>query len=101
MVVPESSVVINVVLHTLYDISCAQYTPDFDTLSKATASMQKYGVRSKDRIAPSTPLFTLLISHAPVVPLPLYTLAAKHDLAAFASSYSLLIALSSLTDEMA
>ena len=78
MVVPESSVVINVVLHTLYDISCAQYTPDFDTLSKATASMQKYGVRSKDRIAPSTPLFTLLISHAPVNPLPLYILAAKH-----------------------
>ena len=77
MVVPESSVVINV-LHTLYDISCAQYTPDFDTLSKATASMQKYGVRSKDRIAPSTPLFTLLISHAPVNPLPLYILAAKH-----------------------
>ena len=40
MVVPESSVVVNVVLHTLCDISCAQYTPNFGTLSKATASMQ-------------------------------------------------------------
>ena len=104
VVVPESSVVINVVLHTLYDLSCAQYTPTFDTLSKAIASMQKYGVTLKDRIAPSTPLFALLTSYAPVIPLPLYTLAAKfdlYDLAAFISSYSHSIPLSSLTDEMA
>lgn len=102
--VSETSVVINVVLHTLYDLSCAQYTPDFDTLSQAIASMHKYGVGLRDRIAPSTPLFALLMSHAPVVPLPLYTVAAKYnlyDLAAFTSSYLHSITLSNLTDEMA
>lgn len=102
--VPNSSIVLNIILHAIYEMSCAQYTPTFNSLSNALAALKIYGVSLHRRVAPSTPLFALLMSHAPIVPLPLYTLAASHDLydlAAFTSSYMHSIPLSELTDEMA
>jgi len=104
IVVQESSEVLNVVLHTIYDISCVQYCPSFNTIAAAIASMKTYGVPLRERIAPSTPLFSVLMSHAPLVPLQVYTLAASHDLydlAALTSSYLHSFSLASLTDEMA
>jgi len=102
--VQESSVVLNVVMHTIYNISCAQYNPSFHTIAAAIASLKTYGIPLRQRIIPSTPLFSLLMSHAPLVPLELYTLAASHDLydlAAVTSSYLHSFSLSSITDEMA
>lgn len=102
--VRESSEVLNVVLHTIYGISCAQYRPSFDTIATAIASLKTYGIPLREHLTPSTPLFELLMSHAPLVPLQLYTLAASHDLydlAALTSSYLHSFSLASLTDEMA
>jgi len=102
--VPESSVVLNIVLHVIYGISCAKYNPPFDAIAAAMSALKAYGVPLHPRISPGTPLFLLLITFAPLVPLELYILAASYDLydlAAFASQYLHSLSLSSLTDDLA
>lgn len=102
--VPDDSVHLNVILHAVYDMSCAQYSPSFEVISTAVNRLHLYGVPAKKRIAPSRPLFSLLLSYAPVVPLDLYALAARHDLydlAVSTSSHLLSFPLSTLTDDMA
>ncbi|KAJ3506043.1 hypothetical protein NLJ89_g7096 [Agrocybe chaxingu] len=102
--VPDNSTVLNVVLHTVYDMSCAHYSPSFATLVTAVNRLPVYGVSPRPHIAPTTPLFSLLLSHAPLHPLELYALAASYDLydlAVSTSSHLLSFPLASLTDEMA
>ena len=102
--VPENSTVLNIVLHTVYDMSCIHYSPSFAALVTAVNRLPIYGISPKKRIATSTPLFTLLLSYAPLYSLELYALAASHDLydlAAATSSHLLSFPLASLTDEMA
>jgi hypothetical protein len=104
LTVPESSAVFNIVLHTIYDMSCAHYSPSFEHLVAAVHSLKSYGISLNTRIAPSTPLFTLLLARAPLHPLELYALAAYYDLNELAistSSHLLSFQLSSLTDVMA
>ncbi|KAJ6515948.1 hypothetical protein C8R45DRAFT_958180 [Mycena sanguinolenta] len=101
--VPEPSPVLNVILHTIYDMSCAHYSPPFETLVNAVDSMPVYGIQPKSMILPSTALFTLLLSHAPLYPLQLYALAAHYDifdLAVPTSSHLLAFPLSRLGDEI-
>ncbi|KAJ3811246.1 hypothetical protein F5876DRAFT_76025 [Lentinula aff. lateritia] len=102
--VQESSEVLNIILHTIYGLSCTQYAPTFETLSAAVNQLPLYGVDPKTYIAIDTPLYTLLLSHAPLLPMDVYTLAAKHDLhhlAVSASPHLLSFSLPILTDEMA
>ncbi|KIJ69995.1 hypothetical protein HYDPIDRAFT_23147 [Hydnomerulius pinastri MD-312] len=104
VLIPESSTLLNIVLHTVYDMSCSQYSPSFESLAAALSTMINYGISLKTYVARSTPLHTLLLSHAPLYPLELYTLAATHDLYDLAvptSSHLLSFSLASLTDEMA
>ena len=102
--VPENSTVLNIVLHSVYDMSCVQYSPSFSTIITAVNRLAVYGIPPKTRITPSSYLFSLLLSHAPAYPLELYALAASHDLydlAVATSSHLLSFPLGSLTDEMA
>lgn len=102
--VPESSVVLNLILHAIYDMSCAHYAPSFSALETAVNGLRVYGVSLYDHLARGSHLYTLLLSHAPLYPLDLYALAASydlHDLAVATSSHLLSFSLSSLTDEMA
>ncbi|EGO01963.1 hypothetical protein SERLA73DRAFT_120615 [Serpula lacrymans var. lacrymans S7.3] len=102
--VPESSIVLNVLLHTIYDMSCSHYSPSFEALISAVTALKTYGISLQSRIAPSTPLYVLLLSHAPLCPLELYALAATndlYDLAVATSSHLLSFSLASLTDDMA
>ncbi|CAA7259713.1 unnamed protein product [Cyclocybe aegerita] len=102
--VPDNSTVLNVVLHGVYDMSCAHYSPSFATLVTAVNRLPVYGISPRSHIAPTTPLFSLLLSHAPLYPLELYALAASYDLydlAVSTSSHLLSFPLASLTDEMA
>lgn len=99
----EHSTVINVILHAAYEMSCAHYSPAFPTLCSAVDRLPFYGIPPKQRVAPSTPLFNLLLSYAPLFPLDLYTLAASHDLydlAVATSSHLLSLPLFSITDEI-
>lgn len=102
--VPETSAVLNVILHTIYDMSCAHYSPSYEVLATAVERLPFYGISPMSRILPTSPLYTLLLSHAPLHPLELYALAASFELDALAvavSSHLLGIHLSSITDELA
>jgi hypothetical protein len=102
--VPDGSVTLNIILHAIYDMSCAQYSPSFEVLSYSVNRLQMYGVQPKARVAPSRPLFSILLSYAPLFPLDLFALAASHDLfdlAVSTSSHLLSFPLATLTDEMA
>lgn len=102
--VPEHSTVLNVILHIIYDMSCAHYSPSFPTLITAVNHLPTYGISPKLIVVPSTPTYTLLLSHAPIFPLELYALAASldlYDLAVATSSHLLSFPLATLTDEMA
>ncbi|KAJ7738362.1 hypothetical protein B0H16DRAFT_1664659 [Mycena metata] len=102
--IPVASPVLNIILHGLYGLDSAQYLPSFPTLAEAVDSMQIYGINPKLTIQPSTPLFTLLLSHAPHFPMDLYSLAGHHNiegLAVAASAHLLSYSLSRLTDAAA
>lgn len=102
--IPDNSTVLNIVLHAAYDMSCAHYSPPFPALISAVNRLPVYGISPKLRIVPSTPLFSLLLSHAPLFPIELYAVAASHDLydlAISTSSHLLSFSLATITDEMA
>ncbi|KAF5364233.1 hypothetical protein D9756_000679 [Leucocoprinus leucothites] len=102
--VPEHSTVLNVLLHIMYDMSCAHYSPPFPTFVTAVNRLPTYGVTPKLAIVPGTPIYASLLSHAPLFPLELYALSASfdlYDLAVATSSHLLSFPLASLTDEMA
>lgn len=101
---PESSTELNIVLHAIYNMSCAHYSPSFESLVSALTVMNVYGIPVKKHVTRYTPLYNLLLFHAPLYPLELYTLAASYDLYDLAvptSSHLLSFSLASLTDEMA
>lgn len=97
---PEPAVTLNIVLHAVYDLSCARYLPTIDALSSAVDSMAKYGIPPKQHITPSNSLYTLILSQAPIDPVAAYALAAAHDLhelAVLVSSHLLSFPLQTLT----
>ncbi|KAF8076327.1 hypothetical protein FPV67DRAFT_410814 [Lyophyllum atratum] len=101
---PETSTVLNIILHTIYDMSCAHYSPSFSHLCTAVRRLPFYGIHPKSRVMPGTPLYSLLLSQAPLYPLEVYTLSASfnlYELAVSTSSHLLSFPLSTLTDEMA
>ncbi|KAL4259099.1 BTB domain-containing protein [Pleurotus pulmonarius] len=78
---------LNVILHAAYDAPCAQFAPSTDTLVEAIDLLPEYGIAPCSCIYSSTStspapsrLYSLLLSHAPFNPLPIYTLAAHHGL---------------------
>jgi len=104
LTIKEPSVMCNILLHAIYDMSCAHYSPSLEALIAAVHALKYYGIPPKSRIMPTSPLFTLLLSHAPLHPLELYTLASSYDLydlAVLTSSHLLSFPLSSITDRMA
>lgn len=101
--VPETSAVLNVILHMMYGSSAAQHSPAFETLTTVVERMSCYDLHPKNFIFPRAPLYELLLAYAPLFPLPLYTLAGHHDLydlAVATSSHLLSYPLSNLTDEV-
>ncbi|TFY74958.1 hypothetical protein EWM64_g9055 [Hericium alpestre] len=103
-IVPDDSAVMNILLHTIYNMSAAHYSPPTQSIIGAVESMVKYGIPIKAFIAPSTPLFLLLSAKAVINPIEIYTLAASLDipeLAEVTSTHLLSYSLPSLTDDMA
>ncbi|KAF9496337.1 hypothetical protein BDN71DRAFT_764850 [Pleurotus eryngii] len=90
---------LNVILHAAYNTPCSQFAPSTDTLVEAIDLLPVYGIPPCSCIYSSSPtsptpsqLYSLLLSHAPFYPLPIYTLAAHHgleDLAIASSQYLL------------
>jgi hypothetical protein len=101
--VQDDSNSLNIILHSIYNVSCAHYSPSFQQLSIAIRRFPAYGLRVNAYIGQSTPLYTLLLSHAPLCPMDLYALAASfdlYDLAVATSSHLLSFPLSSISDEL-
>ncbi|TFY69799.1 hypothetical protein EVG20_g2983 [Dentipellis fragilis] len=102
--VPEDSMVLNIILHTIYNMSAAQFSPTTQAIIDAVDAMTTYGIPAKTYIAPSTPLYLHLLANAAINPIEVYALAASLDiveLAVGASAHLLSYPLSSLTDELA
>jgi hypothetical protein len=102
--IPETSDVLNIILHVLYGISPAQNAPTLDMLVTAVTQMMRYEIMPRVHITPSNPMHNLLLSFAPQHPFELYTLAAQfdlNDLAVPISTYLLSYSLTNLSDEMA
>lgn len=101
---PESSSVLNVILHIVFDVFCAQYSLCFDDFELSVAVLQEYGLSTRKALAVSSPLYMTALTFAPIRPLDVFTLAAQYDLddlAKAASSHLMSYQLSELSDEMA
>jgi hypothetical protein len=101
---PETSDVLNIILHVLYGISPANYVPSLGTLVTAVTQMPRYGIIPKAHNIPINPVHALLLSFAPRYPIDIYTLAGQfdlRDLAVLTSTYLLSYPLNSISDEMA
>ncbi|KAL0955467.1 hypothetical protein HGRIS_001709 [Hohenbuehelia grisea] len=110
----DHSTTLNVILHAVYGFSCVQYAPSTNTLVEAVDLFPIYGLVAEMFIHPGvtptsptaqpTPLYTLLMTHSPVHPLVIYSLAAHHNLHALAvatSEHLLSTPLHSVTDQAA
>ncbi|KAF9018777.1 hypothetical protein BDZ89DRAFT_1073529 [Hymenopellis radicata] len=104
--VNDDSAVLNIILHAVYDLPSAHFSPSFRTLVDAVDRMEPvYGVAPTRFILPATSsdLFAQLYSHAPHRPIDVYMLAAHHgleDLAVLVSGHLLSFKLETLTDDM-
>ncbi|XP_006460054.1 hypothetical protein AGABI2DRAFT_184545 [Agaricus bisporus var. bisporus H97] len=87
--VQEDSTVLNVILHVIYDMSCAHYSPPFPALVAAVNHLPTYGISPKVKIISSTPTFTS--DHG----------SNDGDGTVATSSHLLSFPLATLTDEMA
>ncbi|TFK45869.1 hypothetical protein OE88DRAFT_1668737 [Heliocybe sulcata] len=100
----ETADVLNIVLHAIYDMSFAQYSPGVECLVAAVRSLHKYGAPLKKLIAPTSPLYQRLMSVAPLNPISIYTVASQfglEELAVASSAHLLNFRLSTLSDDMA
>ncbi|KAF9560626.1 hypothetical protein CPC08DRAFT_466515 [Agrocybe pediades] len=101
--IPESSAVLNIIIHTVYGISVARHSPSFEDVETAIYRMPAYGIAPKDLIVPTKPLYELLLSQSPLYHIKVYTLAGHfklEDLAVKVSSHLLSYDLSELTDDL-
>jgi hypothetical protein len=102
--VASTSGELNIILHMLYGTSSASYSPTFEMLANAVDRMPAYSITPCEHIFPGTPLYNLLLSHAPLRPLDVYSLAAHHNvhqLAVITSSHLLSYPLQNITDSQA
>lgn len=101
---PERGTVLNIILLAIYELPIATYAPTFGDIITAVDAMPKYGFSVEKYVAPGTGLFDIVLAHAPLYPLEVYTLASAYgltDLAQKASVHLLSFTLAKLSDEMA
>jgi len=101
---PIDSVVLNILLHAIYNISAVHYAPSPEAVIAVVESLEKYGLSVRTYLAPASPLSTLFLGTAPQAPIEFYAFAGAYDLNHLAipiSSFLLSYSLASLTDELA
>ncbi|TCD66403.1 hypothetical protein EIP91_001394 [Steccherinum ochraceum] len=104
VLVPEHSVLLNVMLHAIYSMSCSHYNPPLGTLLEAIPALKKYGIPEDHFIATSTPLFAHILAETPRNPVSVFLAAAENNLehlAVASSAHLHSLELHKLTDEMA
>ncbi|KAJ2924484.1 hypothetical protein H1R20_g12620, partial [Candolleomyces eurysporus] len=102
--IPELAPILNIILHTIYQSSCAQNSPSSDELIEAIDKLPRFGITPGTLVRPNAPIYQLLLSHAPIRAIDVYAMAAHHnlrELAEAASSHLLAYSMENLSDEMA
>ncbi|TCD60427.1 hypothetical protein EIP91_010079 [Steccherinum ochraceum] len=102
--VSTDSVLFNVVLHTLYGMSCSQFNPPLEALLHAVTSLKTYGISLDHVLSRNTPLYNLIVAETPRRPIDVFLVAAENDLdelAVTTSAHLLSLKMSDITDEMA
>ena len=100
----HDSVVLNIMLHTIYNMSAAHFVPAPEAVIEAVESLEKYGLPVQTYLAPASPLCTLFLGTAPQAPIEFYALSGAYDLPHLAipiSSLLLSYSLASLSNELA
>jgi len=103
ILVPESSPVLNLVLHCVYDLPCSQFSSSVEDISACFATIVKYGLPLSSYASPSGSLYNLVLSRAPTAGIQMYTLAAQYRLEQFAvavSPFLLSFDLATLTEDL-
>lgn len=105
-ILPEPSEVVNILLHTIYNNSCAYFNPSNASLTRAVEFLAKHGKPESFHayVAPGAPLHQIVLERSKTSPLLFYSLAAKHDLydlAAPISAFLLVHDMSGISDEYA
>ena len=88
ILVPEASLVLNLVLHSLYDLPCAHFPSSVEDISACVKTIVKYGLPLSAYASPDGPLYNLVLSRAPAAGIEMYTLAAEHKLEQLAVAVS-------------
>ncbi|KAI0342135.1 hypothetical protein BDW22DRAFT_238907 [Trametopsis cervina] len=105
LTVDEPYDVLNVVLHTVYGMSCDAHHPSIDCLSRSIDVFKYCGLPLRRYLSQNgSPLYTTILNHAVANPVEIYTIAASHsleDLAIASSLYTLDIRLNEIPDAMA
>lgn len=104
IILPEASAALNVLLHSVYNMSAAQYSPSPSHIGAALDAMLKYGIDPTRLTTPHSPLFTLILRLAASDPFECFALAAERnllDLVTAVSSFLLSRHLADITDEQA
>lgn len=102
--IPETSPVLDVILHILYGLSPVAHGPTLENVVDAITHMPHYDLAPKTYIISTNPMHDLLLSFAPRHPFEIYTLAAQFDLndiATSTSTYLLTHSLTHISDELA
>ena len=88
ILVPESSLVLNLVLHCVYDLPCTHLSSTVEDVSVCVATIVKYGLPLSAYASPGGTLHNLVLSRAPTAGIQMYTLAAEHKLEQLAVAVS-------------
>ncbi|KAI0741781.1 hypothetical protein C8Q80DRAFT_1274150 [Daedaleopsis nitida] len=86
--VAEDAATTQVVLHLVYGLSCLRLSPSFETTENALAALIKYGVAVCRLATLRTPLYHLVLTHAPFHPVETYALAGQYNMDAIAVATS-------------
>ena len=94
---------LNIVLHALYNTSCANHHPRFETVERAVDKMTPlFGLVVNNVIRPGNEFYNYILTIMPLHPLQIYALAAHyqiHSLAIRASSHLLSYPIGGISDE--
>lgn len=94
---------LNLVLHCVYDLPCAQFSSGVEDVSTCVMTIIKYGLPLSAYASQDGPLYNLVLSRAPTAGIEMYTLAAQHKLEKLAiavSPFLLSFDLATLTDDL-
>ncbi|KAH6912906.1 hypothetical protein BKA70DRAFT_1218991 [Coprinopsis sp. MPI-PUGE-AT-0042] len=102
--VAESSAVLDVILHALYDAAFSPDSPSLDLLDQSIDRMHIHGIQPPKCIYSGCAVYRALMTLAPDDPFRVYALAAfhnLHDLAVEVSSFTLALSLADVDDAKA